>query len=102
MHSWLAEPTTCRSAFCHGNKIPQAINFKEERFILAYGSRSFSPWSLGSAAFGFVARQSTIVGNTWWSRDAHLMVAEKQKERVEGAGLPTSPSKAPSKLTASH
>jgi hypothetical protein len=34
----------CYSVFHYYNKIPEKNNFREERFILAHVSRSFSPW----------------------------------------------------------
>lgn len=35
-------------AFHHCDKLPKKINLTEERFILAEGSKGFSPWSAGS------------------------------------------------------
>jgi hypothetical protein len=39
-------------------KVPEKVNFKETRFILAFG---FSPWSPGSIAFRTVSRQNIMV-----------------------------------------
>lgn len=48
-------------AFYLCDKIPEINNVQEESLILAYGSRVFSPWSVGSVALGpVVARYNTV------------------------------------------
>jgi hypothetical protein len=39
-------------SFSSGDKIPEKINFNEEKFLLAHGFRSLSLWSLGSIVSG--------------------------------------------------
>jgi hypothetical protein len=39
-------------------QIPEKINLREEKFILAHGIRGFSPWLAGSIAFRPLARQN--------------------------------------------
>jgi hypothetical protein len=43
-------------AFCHYDKTPEKINFKEEGFILTHDFRGFSLWSADTVAFRPVAR----------------------------------------------
>jgi hypothetical protein len=44
---------------CH-EKIPEVINFKEEKYILVHNFRGFSPWLLGPIAFRLVVRQNIM------------------------------------------
>jgi hypothetical protein len=54
-------------------------NLKGGRFILAQG---FSSWSVGSIAFGPVARQNIVAGNMWLSKAAYFLALESE-DRVE-------------------
>jgi hypothetical protein len=47
--------------------MPEKINLKEQRVILAHG---FSPWLTGSIVFKPVVRQNIIAGSMWWSKAA--------------------------------
>jgi hypothetical protein len=49
----------CQSAFHHYDKIPEKINLKEEKFIIAHGFKDFSPWLgfLDPVTFGPPVRQ---------------------------------------------
>jgi hypothetical protein len=53
------ERTSYYSAFRSYDKIPKKTIIKEERFILAYGVRDFSPWSLGFIVSGTVVKQNS-------------------------------------------
>jgi hypothetical protein len=48
--------------FCYYYKTPEITNLKRRRFILVHSFGGFSPWSVGSAALGHVARQYTTAG----------------------------------------
>jgi hypothetical protein len=65
----------------------EKINLKEEKFILAC---NFSPQSHGYVVTG----RQNFTESMWWSKAAHLMVARKQRQKVEGFGDKVHPSRA--------
>jgi hypothetical protein len=42
--------------------IPEIINIKREKFVLAYSFGGFSPWSVGSNVFGPVVSLNIMAG----------------------------------------